>query len=88
MKVTYCFIFNWLKYNNLDGMTQDNGATAAVSQGPAKSRSFRGIKSDYDYRQWSVERLEQETERVMKMMQTTYDQVSDQCCNSAFVILC
>ena len=58
-------------------MTQDNDATDAVSPGPAKSRSFRGIKSDYDYRQWSVERLEQETERVMKMMQTTYDQVSD-----------
>ena len=58
-------------------MTQENDATAAMSPGPAKSRSFRGIKSDYDYREWSVERLEQETERVMKMMQTTYDQVSD-----------
>ena len=57
-------------------MTEEDLATAAVASGPAKSRSFRGIKSDYDYRQWSVEKLEQETERVMKMMQTTYDQVA------------
>ena len=38
-------------------------------------RSYRGIKSDYDYRQWTVERMESETDRISKMMQTTYDQV-------------
>ena len=34
----------------------------------------RGINSAYDYRQWTVERMESETERISKMMQTTYDQ--------------
>ena len=38
-------------------------------------RSYRGIKSDFDYRQWTVEKMESETDRISKMMQTTYDQV-------------
>ena len=48
---------------------------ATKDEGGAKvfERS-RGIKSDYDYRQWTVERMESETERISKMMQTTYDQ--------------
>ena len=49
---------------------------ATKDEGGAKvfERS-RGINSDYDYRQWTVERMESETERISKMMQTTYDQV-------------
>merc|ERR1719422_1285083 len=50
--------------------TKDEDSTKVLE------RSYRGIKSDYDYRQWTVERIESETERISRMMQTTYDQVS------------
>ena len=40
-----------------------------------KERGYSGVLSDYDYRQWSVQRMEAEAARIMRMMNTTYDQV-------------
>ena len=50
-------------------------ATKHEDHTKAYERRSRGIKSDFDYRQWTVERMESETDRISKMMQTTYDQV-------------
>ena len=43
-----------------------------------KERGYSGVLSDYDYRQWSVQRMEEEAERIMRMMNTTYDQVEEE----------
>ena len=41
----------------------------------SKERSYRGVLSDYDYRQWTVGKVEMEVARIMKMMRTVYDQI-------------
>ena len=46
--------------------------TTVVTRG---TRAYTGVLSDYDYRQWSVQRMESEAERIINMMNTTYDQV-------------
>ena len=40
-----------------------------------QERSYRGVLSDYDYRQWTVGKVEMEVARIMKMMRTVYDQI-------------
>merc|ERR1719251_483308 len=41
----------------------------------SQERSYRGVLSDYDYRQWTVGKVEMEVARIMKMMRTVYDQI-------------
>lgn len=48
--------------------------TTVVTRG---TRDYTGVLSDYDYRQWSVQRMESEAERIINMMNTTYDQVRE-----------
>ena len=38
-------------------------------------RDYTGVLSDYDFREWNVERMQSEAARIMRMMNTTYDQV-------------
>ena len=50
----------------LDGQSSDN---------QKRERSYTGVFSDYDFREWSVDRMRAEAARIMRMMNTTYDQV-------------
>ena len=49
----------------LDGQSSDK----------QRERSYTGVFSDYDFREWSVDRMRAEAARIMRMMNTTYDQV-------------
>ena len=33
----------------------------------SRERSYRGVLSDYDYRKWTVEKVEMEVARIMKV---------------------
>ena len=46
--------------------------TTVVTRG---TRGYTGVFSDYDYRQWTVQKIESEAERIKNMLNTTYDQV-------------
>ena len=37
---------------------------------PVEERSYRGVLSDYDYRQWTVEKVEMEVARIMKVVRS------------------
>jgi len=61
------------------GLTEDDtedDADLNQSVPVALERNYRGIKSDFDYRKWTIERIQSETERIKRMMQTVYDQVA------------
>jgi len=57
---------------------QDGHSDADVQVTPITrtERDYTGVLSDYDYREWSVERMQSEAARIMRMMNTTYDQVA------------
>ncbi len=46
--------------------------TTVVTRG---TRGYTGVFSDYNYRQWTVQRVENEAKRIKHMLNTTYDQV-------------
>ena len=56
----------------IDGQSAADVQASVVTR---KERGYSGVLSDYDYRQWSVQRMEAEAARIMRMMNTTYDQV-------------
>ena len=47
------------------------------AQGLAQNfeRSYVGVLADFDFRKWTVERVEGEVARILKMMETVYNQV-------------
>ena len=58
---------------NVDGI---DAATQPVEPERFVERNYPGVNSDYDYRQWTVERMRLDAERIMRSMNATYDQVA------------
>jgi len=59
--------------NDQDGI---DAATQPVEPERFVERNYPGVNSDYDYRQWTVERMRLDAERIMRTMNATYDQVA------------
>ena len=41
----------------------------------SQERSYRGVLSDYDYRKWTVQKVEMEVARIMKVDRRLTDQM-------------
>ena len=69
----YWLIIEWSYFLSVDGI---DAATQPVEPERFVERNYPGVNSDYDYRQWTVERMRLDAERIMRSMNATYDQVA------------